>query len=538
MASGIPVALVILSLLIPSWAAAQAAERAAPVQNASILVRYSFDETVLDTGPDTFTVFQNAKGSVRLSTLNRLSGYQSIEIRDAAGDGDFPELQGYFQQRTSGKLFMHFALMVTNPSEELNIALAGPEWFTLRRNGIAFWLKTIDGYLCHYSDSMPKKLFAMTPFVWYVVNTAYDIDAGTYDMTIHEEGRPDPIVSVRKQPNAPSQPASAIDKFSFIGDAGSDRSAVMYYVDDVVLGVNESVTQLPFAAPGRRKLFVDYWNDYQLGRHSQPGLLPVMELSDLGFQPGDLQSIRNDGLEDVLQQALAGHAAIVPDGVSPASRRLLEAVISSNAGAAAFKSGQLEAALARFEEAARAAPAAKLHAMNSVLTLAALGKWAEADLRLQAIHMDWRDDVRFPAAAAMIGIARQDLLRAEEWLRDPAERASAPSALDALIAEQYFYVLLWQNQADRAAQFAERMAERHRLPGLPSALWLERRGDAAFALGDSGGALRWYEDSLAAGNSPSETRVLLKLSDVYFRLGDLQKERIHREKIYGRLNPH
>jgi len=32
--------------------------------------------------------------------------------------------------------------------------------------------------------------------------------------------------------------------------------------------------------------------------------------------------------------------------------------------------------------------------------------------------------------------------------------------------------------------------------------------------------------------------VLLKLSDVYFLFGDLEKEQIYREKVYGTLSPH
>ena len=134
MARRIPIALVVLFWLLPRTVSAQ-------TSSPSILVQYSFDDNALDTGPDTFTVFQKAKGSVRLTTQNRFSGYRSIEIRDVAGDKDFPELQGYFPLRTRGKLFLHFALMTTNPAEEFNIALAGPEWFTLRRNGIGFWLK-------------------------------------------------------------------------------------------------------------------------------------------------------------------------------------------------------------------------------------------------------------------------------------------------------------------------------------------------------------------------------------------------------------
>ena len=221
-------------------------------------------------------MFAHAKGTVTLSRNFRFSGYSSIEIRDVAGDKDFPELQGYFALRDHGTLFAHFAFLTTDPQQELNIALAGPQWFTLRKDGIAFWIKTEEGFLYHVSDSIPKKLFPVTPFVWYLVDVRYDIGAGTYDLTIHEETKPNPILSLINQKNAPNQPGSGVDKFSFIGDAGEDTSNVVYYVDDVIVGVDETVTQLPFIAPGRRKLFVDNWNDCHKLASQKPHYLPVV----------------------------------------------------------------------------------------------------------------------------------------------------------------------------------------------------------------------------------------------------------------------
>jgi len=496
----------------------------------SFLVQYSFDDALLETGPDTFSVFQKAKGSVRLSTHHRFSGYRSIEIQDVAGDRDFPELQGYFQLRTRGKVFAHFALMTTNPADEFNIALAGPEWFALRKNGISFWLKTIDGYLCHYSDSIPKKLFAIRPFAWYAVNVTYDIDAGTYDLLIHEEGGQSPVVSLQRQPNAANQSGSAVDKFSFIGDAGTDGSNVVYYVDDVVVGIDESVIQLPFVAPGRRKLFVDYWNDYHRARLAQPAPLPVTELSDLGLRPVDIQSLKAAGLWDLLRQAATGNPLIaIPPNVSADHQRIFRAIREWRAGNSALTARQPGAALAHFEEAGRLLPTGKIYAMSAVLSLAALGRWQAVDTQLAQIYPDWRDDVRLPVAAAMIGIARQDFARVEQWLRAPVEKLGVEAG-DELIADQYFYVLLWNNEIPRAEQFARRMAER-----TPS-IWTERLGDTAFMSGDFGTALRRYEDSLNDAEQ-EPTRLLLKLSDVHYRLGDTDKERHYRELIYGSLKP-
>jgi hypothetical protein len=45
-----------------------------------------------------------------------------------------------------------------------------------------------------------------------------------------------------------------------------------------------------------------------------------------------------------------------------------------------------------------------------------------------------------------------------------------------------------------------------------------------------------YEESMK--ENVNNTSVLLKLSDVYFLLGDLEKEQIYREKVYGTLRTH
>ena len=84
-------AVAILALLLGSTALL--------AESPNVLVRYSFDDGLTDTGPDTFAVFENSSGRVRLSSLIHYSGYRSIELRDVAKDGDFPELQGYFPER-------------------------------------------------------------------------------------------------------------------------------------------------------------------------------------------------------------------------------------------------------------------------------------------------------------------------------------------------------------------------------------------------------------------------------------------------------
>ena len=371
---------------------------------------------------------------------------------------------------------------------------------------------------------MPKKLFAIRAFVWYIVDATYDIDAGTYNLTIRQEGLEKPVTDLRGEPNAASQPGSQIDKFSFIGDTGTDESKVVYYVDDVLVGVDEAIVHQPFVAPGRRKLFFDYWLSAQQARATHPEPLPMMSLADLGIGSAGTAALRQDGAGELLGQALSGKLEIVPDNVPAPSRTILESVIAWRDGARALRAGDAEVALARFDRASQLSPSAPLFQMDAVMALAHLARWDELDRRLAAIMPQWRDDPRLPAALAMIGLARGDLDAVERQLREDAESKG-------LMAEEYFLTLLWKGDAARAEAFADSMLARG--PDSQRALWRERLGDAAFLTGTMQRARAYYEASLP--EHPRPRSVWLKLSDVCFKLGDLEQERAFREKVYGAL---
>ena len=301
----------LLASALAVTAAVPRAVDARAVGRGSVLASYSFDDDVA-TGPDTFAVWQGARhsrggrGHVRLSDAFHLSGHRSVELTDIAGDGDFPELQGYFPVQNAGRLYFHFAFLTTDPAQELNVALAGPRFFQMEKDGIAFWLGTREGRLVHYSDSIPKRLFVPQAFAWYIVDVAYDVAAGRYDLVIRAEGQETPVVSLRSQANAASQPGSAVDKFSFVGSPFADRSSVVYYVDDVVIGTDESVTRLPFTAPGRRKLFIDLFGEYQRLLRERPRCLPAVGPDDFGFEADDLAQLAAAGFSDSLQRLLEG----------------------------------------------------------------------------------------------------------------------------------------------------------------------------------------------------------------------------------------
>jgi hypothetical protein len=170
-------------------------------------------------------------------------------------------------------------------------------------------------------------------------------------------------------------------------------------------------------------------------------------------------------------------------------------------------------------------------------------------------------------ASAYVGLARGDLDRAEAWLRDPASRLLdreanpllgifrkdfRPGALaelkarlgdafgdrlvETLAAEQYYYVQLWMGRYDAARDYALRMGERLGRAGLPSSVWAERAGDAAFYRRDLAEARALYEDAIRGEKDYGLLRSLyLKLADLAYLSGDLETERALREHYYGAL---
>ncbi len=518
---------------------------AAPVAwsaSSGILVRYSFDDDRIETGPDTFAVFENAQGSVALASAYRTSGYHSLAIREAAGDGDFAELQGYFAARREGTLYVHFAFLVADPRQELNIALAGPAGFRLGKNGIAVWLTTRDGVLAHVSDSITHRLFPLEPFTWYRVDLAYDIERGSYDLSLAEERQLEQRVHLRDQPNAASQPGSAVDKFSFIGDL-RDVSQVRYFVDDVVIGTDAAVEQLPFIAPGRRTLFAEIYLAAQERMHERITCLPALGPDDFGIRAETARSLaaRRTALAAALEGADPPPVAPRPDAASepPEDERLLEAMALWVRGCRALAAGAATTALERFDAAAARAPEASLYAASAVLALAAAGDPQGAEARWSAVARDWRDDPRTPVVLALLGRARGDPEEAERWLRTQAESAARNgdglSSAQQRVAEEYFHALLWSERRDAAERYAYAMAGRATRDPGQAAAWWERAGDAALYRDDLDTATRRYER--AARLAPERASVLLKLSDLHYAAGDLERERVYREKIFGTLRP-
>ena len=533
-----------------------------------ILVNYSFDDQNVETGPDTFAVYKKSKGTVGLSTSFPYSGYHSVEIKDVAGDRDFPELQGYFPLQETGTVFAHFAFLVTDPVEPLNIALAGPRCFQVKKDGIGFWLSTKNGYLYHHSDSMPKMLFQLMPFTWYVVDLNYRIDEGYYDLTIRQEQQETPLVELKQQANVSSSASSTVDKFSFIGDLG-DESNVVYYIDDVVIGTDKDViSQKIYKAPGRHKLFFDYLQEYQKQIHSHASCLPVDQMADIGLNDSNEYLLHPENATTAFLNLIAGNdASLKPfENQHPQTFSFLSAVKHWRQGCVELAAGKPKKAEDRFRTAMEQFDA-PMYRLSHALALAESGKHIEANILLGSEYSYWADDPRYAIAQAMIAFNRKDWKNAERTLspyafslihemNDATLNALWAGKLNGdlmedfrkkmpdmwqkaisefIMAEQYFYLLIWTGRHNEALEYAKEMTRYLERNELQSTLWHTRIGDSYFVSGDYTYALQKYQQALE--KSVYKASLYKKISDIAFIQGDAQMERRYREMVYGSLSP-
>lgn len=244
--------LVLMAMVLGS----SAAEQDGGLKPTPILAFYDFEEEA-PSGPDTFRLFERPGGQVALSEAFRVSGSRSLRLKEGRGDGSFSEFLGTIPERRQGPLLVRFYILFADPNETFNFALAGPRWFkSFVKDGHAFWLATADGKLVHHPAQGFVDLFVPRPFTWYLVDLLLDLDLGTYDLAIYEEGLQEPRAEVRGQRLTSGVPGSAVAFYSFIGDL-EDRGAATFFVDDLLLATDPGLRLAPFVAPGRRRYFVE-----------------------------------------------------------------------------------------------------------------------------------------------------------------------------------------------------------------------------------------------------------------------------------------
>jgi tetratricopeptide (TPR) repeat protein len=516
---------------------------------AGQLASYGFEEDDLDSGPDTFWVYQTSKGTIRLSGEYRLSGYRSVEIHDSPGDGDNPDLQIFFPQHAAGDLFFHFAVMVTNPEETLNIAFGGPKEFHLDKDGNALWITNAQGGFSVYSNGRKVALFPTEAFRWYVFDGVYHIDRGTVDVAVYRENDTSPFLRKDGLAATNGVKGSAVNKLSFIGDAppvyvmkdgraeskvegtGIDRSRTTYFVDDIVIRDDRRSDPGPLVAPGRRRLFVDRWHDSKREAAERFSCFAVATPDDLGLQPSDMEALKKGGALGPLRALLAGkRTGSRLETADAFSRRVLEGVAAWSDGCTALGNRDPGAALPLFRKAVESREESRVFQLSLLRALGELGQWVEADELAYRLSHDIPEDPRFAVTMALLALKRSDVADAARTLSDITERLREPDRFVA--AEQHYFLLLWRDEAGEARRFAEKIFAGSGERGDFAAHWAMLAGDAEFYLARHDRALEWYERARALVETP---QVLGRLSDAAFKLGRPEEERAFRERLYGRL---
>jgi len=503
----------LIALALTLWASIATAV----VAERGDLVSYSFDDGRVETGPDTFIVFEHANGRVDLSEDYYVTASDSVVIEDVPGNDAFPELQGYFPQVDDGRVYVQFYLMPTQRDQELNVALAGPARFNVEPQGIALWLVLRDGRIEHVSDSIPQVLLPhFDPFQWYRFDIVYDVGAGTYDLSVGV-GDDAPLVSLRNQPNAPGSPGSGVSIFSFIGDL-RDRSSVRYYIDSLNIGRNDIFARKAGTpTPTLRRSLVD--REIELLR------------SDLDTLPGFIPLRGASERKEVNAPYVAGLSAFLahdPDRALELLNQALEkarggverALCLNAHGVVLLAAGQWDAARRDFAGAREAAPVFAEPTLNLILTAARQRDWSRAFSLAEAAGAELRGNDRLLALKAKMWMAHGEAVAAAQVLA-PAE--------DALLVG---YRLLLDVVTRGGTAVGTGTIEAYAAAHADAPDVQELAGDVFFAAGDYRRALRQY--TALADGSPDRS-VLAKAAETCERLGDTSGARGFRERAYGKL---
>ena len=190
----------------------------------------------------------------------------------------------------------------------------------MKKDGMFFWLKTLNGNLHHHADGIPKRIGKLEASTWYVVDAVLHIDRGSYDLRVVNAKSREVLALLKDQPNATHSAGSKISKLSFTGDL-EDRSTVNYYVDDVELKLLSSPFDLDTpsnqtskprfreatsattdsnsdyvlqASPSSpKKGYLDEFKELRQLLLERPVCLPATALADFGITQKELRDLEN-----------------------------------------------------------------------------------------------------------------------------------------------------------------------------------------------------------------------------------------------------
>lgn len=557
----------------------------------SEVVSLGFDDNNITPGPSTFLVFQNAKGFVDINDQFAASGYRSFELQEVPLDGNFVELQRTFPLKDSGTLLLSFAFLVTNPEDEFNIALAGPNWFILSRDGIGFWLKGSGGKLALYSDSIPKLQAKIQAFRWYRVLCYYHIASGTLDFALWSEGNTKPVVTLNNIANATANLNSRVQTLSFIGDL-DDRSSVHYFVDDVVVAYNpdEKITLDPsvnvpirFKSPDKppktapigsraaglssatqqpasntnpndkKSIYFEGFEELSTALQHEVSCIPAIALKDFGIETEQIGRLKGHGLWEEFSKIFDGELELRRlDHFHGQDRAVALSVLDWRRGCRAINNKLLPEATAELDNAKRLNPNSPIIDAAIIVALTLGGKEKESELALMNLFPRWQADPRFTVLAAWMTSFKGNLSgaisalkpRAEELLTREIDQPLLKKILsadfdaqgfidlqrdypdrwrhqldDLLLAQNYYYLLIWDRQLKPAEEFVQAMVARYSKAGISRAAWFERLGDISFLKPNLEQAIAWYRHALEEESTRRSAR--LKLIEVEIRLGKI-----------------
>lgn len=527
----------------------------------SIDIQYDFESSEVDSGPDTFEIFEQSSSSVSLSREYAFRGRSSLHIQDFRKNQTFPEFQGYFPKVSDGSVDIVFALMTPNPEERFNIAFAGEKHFQLAQNGFGLWLLNDGGTMRHVSNSIPKRLFDLVPFQWYLFEIELNVTEGEYSLTVTDEYGTE-VVNLAQQAHPINAKRSNLVKYSFAGDL-KDHGNANFFIDEFALRTDFADSPKELVAPGRRSLFIDQWNEYHKRAQNIDFCLPPK-------LPYDFIDVYNtDGLKvlqsnvDILRSLLVSPSEAYLAAFDH-DQDLIVGIAHWAEGCLLLKNKDYDAAVERFETASGLIGNAPAVPMAEALAYANNGQYFVAQSIASYSHAQWPDDVRWEVLLAAIGFMSDQIESSEQALVYVANTLQGDKSLASdlmedmgwlsslatsklrwqfvfdenaeafIVAEQYYYSLLWQDRFHEAENYALKFIRLLEWHGYESPLWFERAGDAAL-LGDRlSSAEKSYAHTLALQDK--RLSALQKLADVYFLQGRAAEERKVRESIFGALD--
>ncbi|MEM1152699.1 MAG: hypothetical protein AAGI44_01065 [Pseudomonadota bacterium] len=523
-------------------------------------VAYDFDGYLPDSGPDTFQVFRSNLHKAKLSQAFAHAGTGSIHFVDPAGDGDFVEFQGYFEEQSQGHLSFGFSVLLTDRDNAFSAALTGTKKYQHHPEGLNFWMIYDGDWLRSYSNSIPKKIIQLETFQWYTVLADIDFDANTYDVSVSDESG-NVLYREKSLALAPGRhDHHSVKEFSIVGDI-SDQLASDFFIDSVYIASSTHPKPTEWVAPGRRSLFVERWNKFQSNVVGRLRCLPAISLEDFGIDHEALGEIfQSNEMDDLLRLTSDQYRFTERD--TEELHPKLQALAHWRHACQLLERGEDVASMrASMEASLDLVSDAYIYQLSDIVIRAP--DLAAVDLIVEMGHL--RDgDLRSEIAMAML--ARQlkldedrvyfqapDLSSATQQILFDLERHEKPTTLGdptqlaieqlkafmpddwrnwlhwAVVTEFQYMALVGSEDYTSARQLAADVSTFLEEMNIGNPLWRERVGDMALLLGEPEMALQQYE---AITIERSSSRIDLKSADVHHLLGNKEKERDLRESVY------